>query len=267
MPVNGLPDEKKRLKIEILGCSGGIGPGQHTTCLRINERILIDAGSGLGSLPSEQHALISDIFITHAHLDHVCFLPMFLDGLFEQHTRPIRIHGLVDVLETLQQHLFNWKLWPDFSTLPSPENPLLRYNPLQLNQTVKLDGLNITPVLARHTVSASGYLLEDDYGRTLFSGDTTYDASYAQLIESSLPLDLLIIECAFPDRLEDLALRAGHLTPSLLGKLLARLSHPPKRIGITHIKPTLAEEVKSDLDRLHLGESLIYLSSGTSIHV
>lgn len=255
------------MKIEILGCSGGIGPGQHTTCLRINERILIDAGSGLGNLPAEQHGLISDIFITHAHLDHVCFLPMFLDGLFEQHTRPIRIHGLADVLETLQQHLFNWKLWPDFSALPSPENPLLRYHPLQLNQTVILDGLSITPVPARHTVSASGYLLEDDDGRMLFSGDTTYDASYAQLIESSLPLDLLIIECAFPDRLEDLALRAGHLTPALLGRLLTRLSHTPKRIGITHIKPTLADEVRQDLDRLHLGERLVYLSCGQSVQI
>lgn len=255
------------MKIEILGCSGGIGPGQHTTCLRINERILIDAGSGLGNLPAEQHALISDIFITHAHLDHVCFLPMFLDGLFEQHSRPIRVHGLAEVLETLQQHLFNWKLWPDFSALPSHENPLLRYHPLQLNQTVKLDGLKITPVLARHTVSASGYLLEDDNGRVLFSGDTTYDAQYVQLVENSLPLDLLIIECAFPNRLEDLALRAGHLTPSLLGKLLGRLNHPPKHIGITHIKPTLADEVKRDLDQLHLGENLIYLSSGTSLQV
>jgi ribonuclease BN (tRNA processing enzyme) len=262
-----LSDEKERLKIEILGCSGGIGPSQHTTCLRINDQMLIDAGSGLGNLPAEQHALISDIFITHAHLDHVCFLPMFLDGLFEQHSRPIRIHGLAGVLETLQQHLFNWKLWPDFSALPSPENPLIRYHLLQLNQTVKLDGLKITPVLARHTVSASGYRLEDDHARMLFSGDTTYDADYLQLIESSLPLDLLIIECAFPDRLEDLALRAGHLTPSLLGKLLGRLSHPPKRIGITHIKPTLADEVRRDLDRLHLGERMVYLSCGQSVQI
>lgn len=255
------------MKIDILGCSGGIGPNQYTTCLRINEQMLIDAGSGLGNLPAEQHALISDIFITHAHLDHVCFLPMFLDGMFEQHTCPIRVHGLADVLETLQQHLFNWKLWPDFSALPSPENALISYHPLQLNQTVKLDGLKITPVLARHTVSASGYLLEDDHTRMLFSGDTTYDAQYVELIENSLPLDLLIIECAFPDRLEDLALRAGHLTPSLLGKLLGRLSHPPKRIGITHIKPTLADEVIRDLSQLNQSDRMVYLHSGQSLQI
>jgi hypothetical protein len=57
------------------------------------------------------------------------------------------------------------------------------------------------------------------------------------------------------------------LTPSLLGKLLGRLSHPPKRIGITHIKPTLSDEVRRDLDRLHLGERMVYLSCGQSVQI
>jgi ribonuclease BN (tRNA processing enzyme) len=38
------------VKVTILGCSGGIGGGRHTTSLLVDDDILIDAGSGVTKL-------------------------------------------------------------------------------------------------------------------------------------------------------------------------------------------------------------------------
>ena len=35
------------MKLTVLGCSGGIGSGRHTTSLLVDDDVLIDAGSGL----------------------------------------------------------------------------------------------------------------------------------------------------------------------------------------------------------------------------
>jgi len=35
------------MKLTILGCSGGIGSGRHTTCFKVDDDVLIDAGSGI----------------------------------------------------------------------------------------------------------------------------------------------------------------------------------------------------------------------------
>jgi len=42
------------MKLTILGCSGGIGSGRHTTSLLLDDDVLIDAGSGLTTLDFEQ---------------------------------------------------------------------------------------------------------------------------------------------------------------------------------------------------------------------
>ncbi|KAA0876281.1 3',5'-cyclic-nucleotide phosphodiesterase [Nitrincola tapanii] len=235
------------MKIEVLGCSGGIGPTHYTTCLRINESILIDAGSGLSNLLPEQYTSIKNIFLTHSHLDHICCLPMFLDGLLDYHTPPIQIHGLPETLNSLKQHIFNWQIWPDFSVIPSQQKPLMRYQALQLGDRYEIDNLFITPVLAKHTVDACGYLLEEKGKRVLFTGDTLYDQHYIDMLNSNLPLDLLIIECAFPNSMDDIATQAGHLTPKTLHQLIAQLSLPPKEVRISHIKPSASKIILSEL--------------------
>ena len=40
------------MKLTILGCSGGIGSGRHTTCFKVDDDILIDAGTGITTLKS-----------------------------------------------------------------------------------------------------------------------------------------------------------------------------------------------------------------------
>ncbi len=68
------------MQLRVLGCSGGIGDGRHTTSLLVDADILIDAGSGLTQLSREALARIDHLFLTHAHLDHILALPPMLDS-------------------------------------------------------------------------------------------------------------------------------------------------------------------------------------------
>ena len=92
------------MKIKILGCSGGIGSGRHTTCLMVDDDILIDAGSGITTLSLEQLEAVEHVFITHAHLDHVLGLPLLLDSVGDRRSRPVKVHALPEVLEVVRKH-------------------------------------------------------------------------------------------------------------------------------------------------------------------
>ncbi|EXJ10582.1 MBL fold metallo-hydrolase [Nitrincola nitratireducens] len=122
------------MKVQVLGCSGGIGVGEFTTCVRINEDILLDAGTGLGCLTQAELTQLRHVFITHSHLDHVCLLPMLIDNQFELLTSPIHVYGVSPVLESLHQHIFNWKIWPDFTQLPSADAPVMAFTTLTSNE-------------------------------------------------------------------------------------------------------------------------------------
>ena len=126
------------MKITVLGCSGGIGSGRHTTCLLVDDDVLIDAGTGITTLTLEQLARIDHIFITHSHLDHVLGLPLLLDSVGEQRKQPVIVHALPEVLAILSEHMFNWKLWPDFRVIPDESAPWLRFEALPFGASASL---------------------------------------------------------------------------------------------------------------------------------
>lgn len=251
------------MKIEILGCSGGMGLGLHTTCLRINQHLLIDAGSGLGQLRQEELLAIRHILITHAHLDHLCFLPLLIDNLFEHLERPIEVYALPEVIQVMQEHIFNWKVWPDFSTLPTPEHPVVRFHPLTPAQPLVIEQLQITPFLVEHTVPTCGYHLVSEQGRSFaFTGDTTFTERLITRLNQLGPLDVLMTECAFPNRMQDLAHASRHLTPALLDQLLVELAHPPQQVWLSHLKPSQTAEISSEIQQLSSPSQLHLLRSG-----
>ena len=61
---------------------------QHLSCFVIDDCVAIDAGSLAMSTTAEQKELIRNVVLTHAHLDHVAGLPLFIDDLFQR-----RVHG------------------------------------------------------------------------------------------------------------------------------------------------------------------------------
>lgn len=235
------------MKITILGCSGGIGGGRHTTSLLVDDDILIDAGSGVTTLTMAQLIAIDHVFITHSHLDHILALPLLLDSVGAMRDRPVTVYAIDGVLEILREHIFNWRIWPDFSEVPA-ERPYLRYVAIELYQPVQLGERAITALPAEHTVPAVGYQLDSGKGSVVFSGDTGPNPALWDYVNQQLNLQALIIETAFPQDEHGIAELSKHLSPqSLMDELNQLLLSIP--VYITHLKPgreaAIMEEIAS----------------------
>ncbi len=121
----------------------------------------------------------------------------------------------------LKEHLFNWKLWPDFSQIPDAKNPVMRFETVALGNPVTLNRRTITPLPANHVVPAVGYRLESDKASLVITGDTTSNDALWPIVNEIANLKYLIIETALSDREGDLARRSKHFCPSMLTEELA----------------------------------------------
>ncbi|MCD1585617.1 3',5'-cyclic-nucleotide phosphodiesterase [Halomonas sp. IOP_14] len=239
------------MKINPLGASGGLEQSQGTSAFLLTPSTLLDAGTGLNRLSDEQIRGVEKVLLTHAHIDHIASLPLLVDSLFEpliSRHHALTVYALPDVIKSLQTHIFNDIIWPDFTQLPSAEHPVLQYIPLDFWQTYTLDEtLSVMPFPVTHGVPACGYWIGSANNALAFSGDTGLSSTIVQSIDRLGKLDTLVIECAFPDQLDHLAESSHHLTPQRLAHLLSQLAIRPKAVHITHLKPAHRDTIIQQL--------------------
>jgi len=222
--------------VRILGCSGGIGGNLRTTSMLVDQDILIDAGTGVGDLSLTELQLIDHVFITHSHLDHVAMLPFLVDTVGGMRTSPIVVHATAETLAILKDHIFNWKIWPDFSKIPDEKNPMMRFSEVKLGEPVGLGVRRFTALPANHTVPAVGYWLDSGDASLIFTGDTTSCPALWDVANKIENLRYVIIETAFHNGERELAIASKHLWPDELVNELSRLTRKA-RVYITHLKP------------------------------
>lgn len=238
------------MKIRILGCSGGIGRGLRTTSLLVDDDVLIDAGSGLGDLTLDEMAKIRHIFLTHTHLDHVAFLPLLVDSIFERITEPIVIHGQPETIKGLKDHIFNWTIWPDFARLPTEVKPVMRYEVERVGSTCVVDGRRFELIPMNHIVPTVGYRVESVEGKSFaFTGDTTTNDTFWNVLNGHNNLDLLFLEVAFSNADEELSRTARHYCSNSMAADLLKLKHSPE-IYLTHHKPAEGKQIFREVRRL-----------------
>jgi ribonuclease BN (tRNA processing enzyme) len=224
------------MKIRVLGCSGGIGGKLRTTALLVDEDILLDAGTGVGDLSLEGLAKIDHVFVTHSHLDHVTSIPFLVDTVCWMRKQPIVVYGIKETLDILRAHLFNWKIWPDFTQIPDGDAPFMVYREIRLGETVELAGRRFTAFPANHTVPAVGYAVDNGRASLVFSGDTAPNDELWRVVNGMANLKYLIIETAFSNKERDIAVASKHLCPQMLAEELEKMQGRPE-VYITHLKP------------------------------
>lgn len=230
------------MQIRVLGCSGGIGEGLDTTCLLVDEQILIDAGTGIGSLPLSALRKIRHVFVTHSHLDHIAGIPLLVDTIFETLDQPLTIHARAETIDALRTHIFNNVIWPDFSAIPDRARPALRFETMAAGGVRAVGACTVELIPVNHVIPGAGYRVQCDGGAFAFSGDTTTNDTFWHALNGHPALDLLIVEAAFPDRDINLCRLAHHYCPSLLARDLNKLRHRPQ-VYITHLKPGDEDEI------------------------
>ena len=242
------------MKLRVLGCSGGIGGNLRTTSFLLDHDVLIDAGTGVSELSLSEIRAIDHVFVTHSHLDHITSIPFMVDSVGFMREHPMTVYASEETLDIIKQHIFNWKIWPDFSEIPSADHPYMRYHAIKLGETVVLNGRKITPMPANHVVPAVGYHLDSGKASLVFTGDTTTNDELWRVVNKIKNLRYLIIETAFSNGDRDLAMLSKHLCPSLLAEELVKLKRDAE-IFVTHLKPGELELTMREIEECVRGKS------------
>jgi len=255
------------MKIKVLGCSGAEFPGRRPPSFLLNGKILFDTGSLTNVLDMKGQWKIEYIFITHSHLDHILGLPFLADNLiFGRKRHRVNVVSIPSVIRTIKKSLLDGSIWPDFTVIPNTHAVILNLIELRPGHSIKVDGYTITPYPVSHSVPATGFLVEDRRERRFFyTGDMgPSDVTWEKIGEKEI--QCLIIETSFPNRMEEIAIRTGHLTARLLKKELSKMLKRPERIYITHPKPQYSNQIKSEIKRLDLAHTRL-LKDGDLIQV
>ena len=235
------------MRVRVLGCSGAIAAGCRTTSFLVDDDVLIDAGTGVGDLTLDEMVRINHVFLTHSHLDHIAALPLMLDAIGAQRTAPLQVHALPATIAALTTHIFNDTIWPDFTRIPAPDAPFMRFTPFALGDTITLPGKAVEVLPAQHTVPAVGFSVCGEGGCWVFTGDTGPNLALWQRV-NQLPVRALVIETAFGNADQTLARVSQHLSPQVLAQELAHIArdhHFP--VYITHTKPSQTAQIMEEV--------------------
>ncbi len=224
---------------------------QHLACFVVDDLIAFDAGSLGMSVNSAQKRQIRDVVISHAHLDHIAGLPLYIDDLFATIKRPIQIYATDEVIEILERDIFNWSIYPRFSELTNDHGIILEYCPFEIEEVFQVKHLTIKAVGVNHKVPSVGFIVSDTNTTFALTNDTSEINRFWEVVNEQKNLSAIMVECAFPDELTDLAYNSHHLTPARLKNELAKLKQDCP-IYVVNIKPMYFEQVCCQIKELNI---------------
>jgi len=235
------------MKMRVLGCAGGIGGRERlTTCLMVDNDILLDAGTGVASLALDELAQIRHVFLSHTHLDHVAGLALLVDAAQVNKAGGITVYATQQVIDALKKHLFNWVLWPDFTTIPNEREPAMRWQPVEHGATLDMGGRLITPYPVNHTPGASAYWVRSAADGFLFTGDLGSTPQLWEKVAGEKLLRHVIVDCSFANADRALAELSLHYCPQTL---IDEIRAMPRAVEflIYHLKPGQEDLIMREL--------------------
>lgn len=243
------------MRVELLPSSfpssDGRSSPQFLSSYLVGESVVIDGGSvGLLADVDRQRA-VRHVFLTHAHLDHVASLPLLIETVYSPGPECVEVLAAPSVLIQLKADIFNGRTWPDFFTLSTPDNAFARATPIEPLQTVEREGLWITPVPVNHSNDTLAMIVDDGRSCVAFAADTgPTDLLWLELAKRSRVM-AVFLECSFPNAMEDLATKTGHLCPRSFAAQRARVGNDV-RVFVVHQKARYAAEITHELAALGL---------------
>jgi ribonuclease BN (tRNA processing enzyme) len=216
------------IKLVLLGTGGYFPTSQrHTACLMLPEvGVVLDAGSGMCRLGQVLATDRLDVFLTHAHLDHVAGLTYLVNVVPPEVLKKTTIHGAGDKLEAVREHLF--------ADLIFPVPPPFRFEPLDGTCALP-DGGRLSHYPLKHPGGSLGFRLDWPAQSLAYVTDTTAQAA-AVYVEKIRGVDLLVHEAYFADDSNDLPAITGH--SSLIHVAEVAKSANVGRLVLVHIAPT-----------------------------
>ncbi len=222
------------MKLLLLGTSGyHPNDRRQTACMMLPELgVVLDAGSAMYRVREHLTTDTLDIFLTHAHLDHIVGLTYMFDVLHGRKMKRVTVHGEKAKLAAVRKHLF--------SELLFPVDPPFEMQEIEQKSKLPDNGI-LTHFPLSHPGGSLGFRLDWPDRSLAYITDTTatQDADYVDKIRG---VDLLIHECHFGDDMPEQAVLTGHscLTPVAEVAAAAGVG----RLVLVHINPLLSNDVE-----------------------
>lgn len=216
------------------------------------ETLALDLGSGAvrGMLRAGLDPFALDrIFFTHLHPDHTSDLVPLLFSInysdpFTPRERPLTLAGAEPFARFRRSISETYQGWLSGDYLNTIELPIPTF-PVPLH----FRDYRISWAPAEHRPESIAYRIEDGGDSLVYTGDTEYTDSVAELAREA---HTLIIECSFPDS----SPVPGHLTPQGVARIAREAN--VGRIVLTHIFPPAEKlDLVSEVGRGFEGEVIV----------
>jgi ribonuclease Z len=215
------------MRLVLLGTTG-YHPNQRrqTPCFLLPEcGVMLDAGTGVYRAADYLTTPELDIFITHAHLDHVIGLSFLFSVNAVHPLRRITLHGLAENLRAIEEHLFAAPLFP--------ARPPFDCQPLA--DTFDLPGGGrLTHFPLEHRGGSIGYRLDWPGHSMAYVTDTIADVN-AAYVAKIRGVDLLVHECYCPNSRAAWAQKTGHSHTTPVAQVARQAG--VKRLVLVHFDP------------------------------
>jgi ribonuclease BN (tRNA processing enzyme) len=185
--------------------------------------VVLDAGTAFFRVHERLQTRELDIYLTHAHLDHVAGLTYFIVPMLNGSVQRATVHAAEPYLQAVREHLFATAIFP--ATIPYEYKTLEREEPLP-------GGGVLTHIPLRHPGGSVGYKLAWPGHTLAYITDTVADPSYLEFIRG---VDVLIHECFFPDEKAEYCELTGHSHTSAVATLARDAG--VGRLLLVHIDP------------------------------
>lgn len=239
------------MRVHILPASAAGTPGHPLTGFVIDGRLAVDAGP-LGSVgTADEQAQITDVLLTHAHIDHIAGLPIFLDNVYRLAPACPAVHALPATLDALQSDIFNGRLMPDFIDMSRRMEPFVSVCPVVPDRPFAVGRYTVTPIPLRHTIPTVGYLIDDKTAAVAVLTDTGPVPEVLAALAHWPRLRAVFLECSFPDHMTELAGVTQHHTVGQFAEAVKQLP-PTVRAFAVHVKPRYWNEAIAELSAFGL---------------
>ncbi|MBI1348585.1 metal-dependent hydrolase [bacterium] len=218
------------MKLQFLG-TGGFHPNErrHTACVWLPEHgVVFDAGSSVFRIPSRLQTDELQVFLSHAHLDHICGLTFLLTPLLLKSLKRCRVYAQPDIIAAVEAHLFCKPIFPI--------RPAVEFIPL--SPVTETPAGRVTWLPLHHPGGSTGYRIDMPDGRSLaYITDTTANPDSIPFLSG---LDLLIHECNYPDSMAQWCEPTGHSHASQVAHIAAAAK--VSQLYLTHFDPQLTSD-------------------------
>lgn len=246
------------MKLRVLGHTAGACRGFPSTAALVDDDILLDAGTGASALYGAEMARVSDLILTHSHLDHVAMMCFVADY---RQSEGLTAHCLPETAEAIRVGILNGAIWPRMQNIEVDGKPLISFRDIAPFESFEVKGRRFTPLPAHHTTPTVGFCLHGEKENLVWFSDICgAEPRVWEWLNRLENFNRLVMEASFPEEDEKLAEMSGHLTPKSLETLLENL-RPDLRVYCGHVKPREANVVAAQL-RARFGERATLLEAG-----